>query len=106
MIFLKRGVKLQGPAKVNLHPIWHEYALEEIEAVFVQYGSPCVITSAWEGKHRPDSLHYMGRALDFRTRTVKKSLRVALTVDIDDVLGIGWDVIFEGDHLHVEYDPR
>ena len=106
MIFLKRGVKLMHANGQQIHPVWHEFALEEIENTYSQYNSPCVITSAYDGKHRTNSFHYSGKALDFRTRTVKKSLRADLTNDIMRVLGIGFDVIFEGDHLHVEYDPR
>ncbi len=106
MIFLKRGVKLLGPQGQQLHPIWHEFALEDIENIYSQYNSPCVITSAFDGKHKPGSLHGKGRGLDFRTRLVKKGLRTALGVDVAAMLGIEWDVIFEGDHLHVEYDPR
>ncbi len=106
MIFLKRGVKIVGPEGQLLHPVWDDYGLREIEDIFKQYNSPTVITSAWEGKHGKGSLHPKGRALDFRTRLVKKYLREALTSDIDDMLGQDFDVVFEGDHLHVEYDPR
>ena len=105
MIFLKRGVKLLGPNGLQLHPLWHEHALDDIENTFLQYNSPCVITSAFDGKHMDLSLHYEGRGLDFRTRTVRKSMRKPLTSAVQDILGMDWDAVFEGDHLHVEYDP-
>ena len=106
MIFLKKGVQLLGPNNEPIHPVWHEFALKDIEDIFFQHMSPCVITSAWDGKHMAESAHYDGRGLDFRTRMVKMALRATLTRRVRDILGVDFDVVFEEDHLHVEYDPK
>ena len=66
----------------------------------------CVITSAVEGKHGPDSLHYEGLALDFRTRHLPHVTQVALASELRSRLGEQYDVVLEEDHLHVEFDPK
>jgi len=63
-----------------------------------------VVTSGREGRrgdgvHGSRSLHYDGLALDIRP----------FWDDIDgqqaDYLNAGYSVLFEGDHLHVSFDP-
>lgn len=74
------------------------------EAVFAKYGSELVITSANDGKHRQDSLHYKGRALDLRTWHVSgREWQVAK--DLQRALGDDFDVVAESDHIHLELDP-
>lgn len=64
------------------------------------------ITSGTDGKHMEGSKHYTGDALDVRIFSFPsardKNLffeRVALR------LGKDYEVIMEGDHCHIEYDP-
>jgi len=69
--------------------------------------SECVITSVADGKHGTNSLHYKGRAIDLRTREIPPGVRPALFAELRGRLRpIGFDVIDEGDHFHVEYDPH
>ncbi len=105
MIFLKDGVELQGKAGQNLHPVWSE-TLIIIEDVFEQFKSPTVITSAFDGKHMVGSLHYVGRALDFRNWFVPAENRMALVEALDDLLGLDFDLLNEGNHFHFEIDPE
>ena len=53
------------------------------------------------------SLHYEGDALDFRTWNVLggDSVARAWAVRMQFALGHDYDVVFEEDHIHVEYDP-
>jgi hypothetical protein len=70
-----------------------------------------VITSGNDSAHKQGSLHFRGRALDFRGNNITvqqgKALRTAVAVD----LGADYDVLFEvfanraNNHLHVEFDP-
>lgn len=66
----------------------------------------CVITSASDGKHGPNSLHYSGQALDLRTRHIHGQ-GLQLVVDkLREALGSQFDVVLESDHIHLEFDPR
>ena len=59
-----------------------------------------VITSMCDGNHSDASLHPQGDAIDFRYQeAVSKHA-------IKQVCGKGFDVVFESDHIHVEYDPK
>lgn len=62
-----------------------------------------VITSTWEGTHGESSLHYLKRALDFRNTPNEMQEKVQR---IRRDLGPDYDVVWEHDHLHIEYDPK
>lgn len=75
--------------------------------VVEHFGVPFVITSLLDGKHSPNSFHYKGLAMDFRTREIstpakKQQLRDRCAM----ALGPEFDVVLESDHMHVEFDPR
>jgi len=61
-------------------------------------GFDLFVTSLRDGNHSEGSLHYDGLAFD---------IRPGLAVDrIKQVLGNGWDVVPEGNHIHCEHDPK
>lgn len=62
------------------------------------------ITSGKDGKHMRGSKHYTGDAIDLRCYDMKKVEET--TKAIDKALGAGYDVVFEKDHIHIEYDPK
>ena len=66
----------------------------------------CVITSASDGKHGPNSLHYKGQALDLRTRHLNGQGLQAVYHKLKESLGEQFDVVLESDHIHVEWDPK
>ena len=66
----------------------------------------CVITSASDGKHGPNSLHYKGQALDLRTRHLNGQGLQAVYLKLKESLGEQFDVVLESDHIHVEWDPK
>lgn len=66
----------------------------------------CVITSASDGVHGPNSLHYKGKALDLRTNNIPRHALPALHADLKAALGPQFDVVLESDHIHVEWDPK
>lgn len=107
MIRLKAGVLLHSPtnSKQTISSVW-AVALPIIAARLEQYGSPCVITSAFDGKHRDDSLHYTGRALDFRSWHVPFVALPDLVAQLREDLARDFDVVLEKDHIHIEYDPK
>ena len=97
---IKAGVDLRGLtpqmaiAYSIAQQIYHDIA-----------GQHCVITSASDGKHMPDSLHYKGKALDLRTNNLRPEQVHPVFVALKDALHPGqFDVVLEGDHIHVEFD--
>jgi hypothetical protein len=69
-----------------------------------------LITSGSDGVHMPGSLHYLDRALDFRTKHLSLAGKRALVTSVKKRLGKNYDVILENaggmnEHLHIEHDP-
>lgn len=64
------------------------------------------LTSVVDGRHSEKSLHYRGLAFDCRTTAAGMP-----QATIDEIVEAaraalpGFDVLDEGDHLHVEWDP-
>jgi hypothetical protein len=68
-------------------------------------GKPATITSAREGNHSENSLHYTGEAIDLRIWYLTPRQRRIYVDDLKWVLGDDFDVVLEKNHIHVEYDP-
>ena len=65
------------------------------------------ITSAHDGSHMKNSLHYVGLAIDIRSRDMSKVTESAKW--IDKFLNINskcFDIVIENDHIHIEYDKK
>ena len=69
-------------------------------------GAKLIITSLRDGQHSAGSLHYQGKAADVRTRDIEEKLRAPVAEEIARMLGAKYDVVLEGDHLHIEFDPK
>ena len=65
-----------------------------------------VVTSVCDGKHMQGSKHYEGMAMDIRTREIPPAMLKPCLEEIKQVLGAQFDAVLEGDHIHVEFDPR
>lgn len=78
----------------------------KVESVLAHFAVDTVITAGTDGKHMAGSLHYKGLALDVRTRDLKDEDKLPAAAAIRQVLGAGFDVVLEGDHFHIEYDPK
>ena len=88
-----------------------------ILAVYAAYQEHCksngdyeaavpLITSCTDGKHSKGSRHYVGCAVDFRTRYLSEEQKDAIFSDLIRWLGDQFDVILEPTHLHIEFDPE
>ena len=78
-------------------------ALPKIQRELNEFEQELIITSTYEGTHGEGSLHYGNDAIDIRIdapniREVKEEMK--------EKLGKSYDVVYEGDHIHVEYDPK
>jgi hypothetical protein len=95
---------------VNLKDVsWRMfYAAISVEKICEEFGVPCVITSANDGKHSDDplSLHYDGLALDFRTRDITADRHEAFAERVRGALPPDYYVRLESDHLHIQYKHR
>ena len=68
-------------------------------------GREAIITSCRDGSHMSGSKHYSREALDLRTRDLTAGVIDSLVTGLRNALGSDYDVLFEGDHIHIEYDP-
>ena len=66
----------------------------------------CVITSGSDSKHGPNSLHYVGKALDLRTNNLPPPAVQSIVDKLKEALGTQFDVVLEATHLHLEFDPK
>lgn len=77
--------------------------LTEIEKIILACDNEeLVVTSTYEGTHSAGSLHYADLAIDIRR---DKSMTYGHK-EIKRFLGRKYDVVLEGDHIHIEYDPK
>ncbi len=81
-------------------------ALMEAQPLFAARNVKLVITSVKDGKHGKGSLHYVGLALDLRTRHLTPMQKSDIAAELRTALGEQFDVVEETDHLHVEFDPK
>ena len=77
--------------------------LAVVAEIFTARGREIVITSTYEGNHGDGSLHYANQAFDVR---MPLGEAVTITAEITEALGKDFDVCFESDHIHIEYDPK
>jgi hypothetical protein len=98
---IKAGVDLRGlqPQMAIAYTIASAIYLERA-------GLHCYITSASDGKHGPNSLHYKGMALDLRTRSLRSEQVAPIYKAIKEALGEQFDVVLEQDHIHLEFQPK
>jgi hypothetical protein len=86
--------------------IW--YALGVADTLHQQMlRTPITVTSMRDGIHGPNSLHPAGQAADIRTRHLSTDRQTAFLLPLKAMLyPLGFDVILESDHIHIEYDPK
>ena len=76
------------------------------KSVYDSYNYDLVITSICDGIHSKTSLHYVGYAIDLRTRHMKPEDVREVVKDIKAALTTDYDVIQETTHIHIEYQPK
>lgn len=97
----KPGVDIEGLAPVvkRALPEMESARLAALESLL---GVQMVVTSGRDGQHGPRSYHPDGYAVDLRTKDYAEAWAYQLGL----VLGPGWDIVIESDHIHIERDVR
>jgi hypothetical protein len=99
----KEGVTLHGTRR-ELRKI-----LRTADMLFKGKGEVLTITSTTDGKHKANSLHYMGLAADIRTRDLKSHTPEGMAETLRNFLPImdpRVQVILEPTHIHIEIERR
>jgi len=107
---VKKGVSLAGvkpPLLYKLRPmsyLWFAFFDDDQDGITITSGSEGY---AGDGVHGSHSLHYTGNAIDLRVKDVdSERAGREFCRSLIFLLGIDYDIVFEGDHIHVEYDPE
>lgn len=106
LVKFKPGVRLDLQPEMARALPWIEQAHTD---AYLSRGA--IITSAVDGEHRDDSKHYVGLAVDLRTRDLTAAeisrLVAALRKRLNGSAAADrpYNVVVEPDHIHVEYDP-
>jgi hypothetical protein len=97
MIAIKPGVRIRGmqPEILLAVLVAHELFREQAQTI--------TVTSCTDGDHKSGSHHHTGCAVDLRLPTAGKE---RIVEQLQGRLGTEYDVILEGDHIHLEYDPK
>jgi hypothetical protein len=107
------GVDVKLTAKISRLDAKMAPVIPAIAKVAKTLGLPKpVITSGNDSMHMHGSLHFQGRALDFRGNNISVAVGKKFEAETKKALGKDFDVVFEtfmnvsNNHLHVEYDPK
>jgi hypothetical protein len=107
------GVVFKDGVRIPLGPQGIVLAAIVASEVYTEFGYDFVITSWNDGVHMAGSKHYKNEAFDCRTKhillpdkTPDAATCKRIRDEIDRRLPDGFDVIFEGDHIHVESDLK
>lgn len=100
MLFIKSNAEVNGLKTEML------LALIIADQVYTKYDRECVLTEGTGGKHGFGSLHYVGYAIDLRTRDMSEETAKMVTAQIKKALGAQYDVVLESNHIHIEFQPK
>jgi len=97
-MIIKKGVRMLGLKPEIL------VALIVCDRIYTENGQTLVVTSAVDGKHSKKSKHYLGLAIDTRTRYFSLSTLVRVGKQIREALGSEYYVIIESNHIHIQFN--
>ena len=103
---LKPGVQvgtLQAPMAIAL--------LAAFKAIVLDCGAELLVTSVGDGRHGVRSKHYLGLAVDLRSRHLHPDEKDQVLAELRLALGDQFDVLLEdrggpNEHFHIEFDPK
>ena len=86
----------------DLQPVMAK-ARGKVADVFERHGEDLFITAQRDGIHSNGSLHPEGLAMDFRPPMTNHN---TMYREIVHAVGPAFDLVTEGNHWHLEYDPK
>jgi len=84
---------------------WTTSPMPAIAKVFADANAGLTITSVTDGRHSNGSLHYVGKAIDIRSRHLSLEKRQEILGRLKRALGPSFDCLIESSHFHIELDP-
>ena len=97
---LKKGAKINGLKTEIL------IGLMIAKSVYNDRGHEFIITEGTGGKHMDGSKHYIGQAIDIRTRNTPAEQHESIRSEIENKLTDDFDVVLHSTHIHLEFDPK
>lgn len=79
-------------------------ALSVIAPILESHGQELVVTSAVDSKHSKKSRHYIGYAVDVRSRDIPDDAVESVTIELSKALGSEFYLAFEKDHYHIQFN--
>ena len=101
MIRIKKGVNISGIQSEMV------LGINIAEKIFNKHNVDLVITSCTDGSHSRGSLHYVGFAIDARSRDITDdNEKINVQAELQDALGNQFDIVIESTHYHIEFQPK
>ncbi len=108
MILFKPGVRVRG-LSTEIFLAWVVAA-----QVFDEHGYDCVMTSGNDSHHNRGSRHYIGHAVDLRSRHIATlAIKRKIEEDIQEILEPLGDFDFfleavgtDNEHYHLQFKPK
>lgn len=101
-MILKSGARIGG---LRTEILFAAIVLDAIHKD-VAMGADFVVTECTGGTHHPGSLHYVGLAIDIRTKDMTDAQKQAFYLRGKASLGEDFDLVEEIDHAHAEFQPK
>ncbi len=104
-LYLKDGVRING-AHFNPEMVKILDAAKKTSPMMER--GAVWITSANDSRHLDNSFHYKNQAFDIRIYNIIGDVHYEAkrwAERLQQALGSDYDVVYEPDHIHVEYDP-
>lgn len=104
----KAGVELNlAPSLVafirRMTALWYAVQPEDADGITFTAGSE---GTNGDGVHMKNSLHYFGKAVDLRIRDTRIEEALLFWELAKRLAGSEFDVVWEKDHIHIEFDPK
>lgn len=105
MIYIKNDGETKTDAKVKgMQPEILLAIIITNELLSKMFKRDLTLTSVTDS-HKPPSLHPKGQAFDMRTWGMSGIEKVKFGKELSFLLGDEYDIVVEGSHIHVEFDP-